>query len=130
MLYLSLILIAFAVMTLTLTAQNDPAKTDPDKYKVKLENERIRVLEYTDKPGDRTNEHSHPDFMLYALSDFKRTLIFPDKKELTREFKKGDVIWMNAQTHIGVNSGTSETHALIVEMKNPAHTAEPEVDGK
>jgi hypothetical protein len=25
--------------------------TDPDKYKVVLENERVRVLKYTDKPG-------------------------------------------------------------------------------
>ena len=32
----------------------DPAVTDGDKYKVVLENDRIRVLEYRDSPGQRT----------------------------------------------------------------------------
>jgi hypothetical protein len=30
---------------------NDPTTTDPDKYKVIFENERVRVLEYRDTPG-------------------------------------------------------------------------------
>jgi hypothetical protein len=34
-----------------------------------------------------------------------------------REFKKGDVIWMKDQIHVGENIGTTETHALIVEIK-------------
>jgi hypothetical protein len=32
----------------------DPVETDGDKYSVVLENERVRVLRYHDKPGDRT----------------------------------------------------------------------------
>ena len=40
----------------------DAVKTDPDKYKVVLENERVRVLEYRDKPGEKTKMHTHPDF--------------------------------------------------------------------
>ena len=31
----------------------DPTQTDPDKYAVIFENERVRVLEYKDRPGDR-----------------------------------------------------------------------------
>lgn len=42
----------------------DPAVTDGDKYKVIMENERVRVLEYRDSPGQRTSPHFHPDYVL------------------------------------------------------------------
>ena len=31
----------------------DPTVTDPDKYWAIFENDRVRVLEYKDKPGER-----------------------------------------------------------------------------
>lgn len=31
----------------------DPTVTDPDKYRAIFENDRVRVLEYKDKPGGR-----------------------------------------------------------------------------
>ncbi|HWV83667.1 MAG TPA: hypothetical protein VNZ50_19720 [Hyphomicrobiaceae bacterium] len=95
----------------------DPIKTDGDKYKVKFENDKVRVLEYRDKPGEKTNEHRHPAFVLYALGPFKRTLTLPGGKVLTREFKAGDVLYSEAQTHIGANVGDTPTHVIIVELK-------------
>lgn len=97
----------------------DPVRTDGDKYKVILENDRVRVLDFHDEPGQKTAQHHHPDFVLYVLSPFKRRLTLPDGKTITREFKAGDVIWSKAQTHIGENIGQTETHALIVELKQP-----------
>ena len=35
----------------------DPVETNPNHYRVVFENERARVLEYTDRPGDRTTPH-------------------------------------------------------------------------
>jgi len=104
------------MMTSVTTRAQDPVKTDGDKYTLVLENERVRVLEYRDKPGDRTTMHQHPDFVLYAIGPFTRKLTFPDGKEMTREFKAGDVIWMKAQKHIG----ETDTHVLIVELKEGA----------
>lgn len=98
----------------------DPLVTDSDKYKLRIENERVRVLEYHDKPGDKTNMHDHPDFVLYALSAFKRKLTFPDGKTINREFKPGDVIFMKGQTHIGENIGETDTDVVIVELKQAA----------
>jgi hypothetical protein len=49
----------------------DPIVTDGDKYKVVLENDRVRVLEYRDSPGQRTSPHHHPDYVLCALSAFQ-----------------------------------------------------------
>lgn len=97
--------------------QQDPVMTDGDKYKVLLENERVRVLEYRDLPGARTFRHYHPDFVLYALAPFKRKLTLGNGEEILREFKKGDVLWSKAQEHVGENIGTTETHAIIVELK-------------
>jgi len=42
----------------------DPVTTDPDKYKVIFENDRVRVLDYGDKPGDKTKLH-HQGFLCY-----------------------------------------------------------------
>ncbi|MDP3991709.1 MAG: cytoplasmic protein [Candidatus Colwellbacteria bacterium] len=95
----------------------DAVTTDPDKYKVIYENERVRVLDYRDKPGEKTNRHKHPAFVLYALGAFKRNIHLDNGKVIPREFKAGDIIWSEAQIHIGENIGETETHVLIVELK-------------
>lgn len=94
----------------------DPAVTDPDNYKVILENERVRVLEYKDKPGDKTHLHHHPDSMMYFLSSFKRKIEI-NGKEVTVDGKKDTVAWLNEQDHFGSNIGDTETHVLFVELK-------------
>jgi hypothetical protein len=96
----------------------DPTVTDPDKYRTLFENERVRVLEYRDSPGDCTSPHYHPDFVLYALSSFKRTLTLPEKGvSATRDVKVGDIAWSGAQVHIGENVGTTDTHVIMIELK-------------
>jgi beta-alanine degradation protein BauB len=110
----------FVVSFLASISAQDPLITDGDKYKAILENDRVRVLEYTDTPGDKTRKHHHPDFVLYALDPFKRRLTMADGKRIEREFRKGDVMWMHDQIHIGENIGSTNTHVLIVELK-PCH---------
>ena len=101
----------------TVAQADDPVQTDGDKYKVKIENARVRVLEYKDQPGEKTHQHSHPAFVLVALAPFKRKITLPDGKAMVREFKPGDVFWSDAQTHIGENIGDTGTHVLMIEMK-------------
>ncbi len=112
---------AVALCLLALTSMpalaQDPLQTDGDKYRLKFENDRVRVLEYRDLPGQVTNQHRHNAFVLYALGPFKRTITLPDGKVLTREFKAGDVLYSDAQTHIGANTGYTPTHVIIVELK-------------
>jgi beta-alanine degradation protein BauB len=95
----------------------DPIQTDGDKYKVRFENEKLRVLEYRDQPGEKTHLHGHPAFVLYALGPFKRRITLPGGKVFLREFKAGDVLWSDAQMHIGENVGDTPTHVIMVEMK-------------
>jgi hypothetical protein len=111
-----LILLAFAPIPLAAAAQ-DPVQTDGDKYRVVFENDCVRVLDYRDRPGDRTTQHQHPAFVLYSLSSFKRTITLPDGRVLVRQFNEGDVMWSDSQTHVGANVGETPTHVILVEMK-------------
>ena len=108
---------AISMLVCAGVAAQDPVHTDGDKYKVLLENARVRVLEYRDKPGDKTVQHAHPAFVVYAMSPFKRKIHLPDGRTLVREFKAGEVLWSEAQTHIGENVGETPTHIIMVEMK-------------
>jgi beta-alanine degradation protein BauB len=96
----------------------DPTSTDGDKYRPLFENECVRVLEYKDIPGDKTNMHRHPAFVLYALSAFQRSITLPDGKILKRQFNVGDVMWSDSQSHVGENIGQTPTHVILVEMKS------------
>ncbi|MDO8653831.1 MAG: hypothetical protein Q7R66_16760 [Undibacterium sp.] len=111
-----------SILTVSLLLANsafaqDAVQTDGDKYKVILENDCVRVLDYRDGPGEKTHQHKHPAFVLYALTPFKRTLTLPNGNILTREFKAGDVMWSEEQTHVGENIGQTSTHVVIVELK-------------
>ena len=114
---LTCLLLAF--LTFGMVWAQDPVKTDSDKYKVVLENDRVRVLEYRDKPGEKTTMHRHPDFVVLARSAFKRQLTLPGGKTVVREFKPGAVMWTDAHSHIGENIGDTDTHVLIIELKEP-----------
>jgi beta-alanine degradation protein BauB len=95
----------------------DPVETNPDNYRVVFENERARVLEYTDKPGDRTTPHEHPDSVMYTLSSFRRRLISGDNQREV-EIAAGTAGWLPAQQHAGENIGDTETHVIFVELKD------------
>ncbi|SOC46457.1 hypothetical protein SAMN05660748_0240 [Blastococcus aggregatus] len=94
----------------------DPVTTNPQHYRVVFENERVRVLEYTDVPGDRTTEHEHPDSVMVTLSSFRRRLHAGDAARDV-EITTGFAGWLPAQRHSGENIGDSRTHALFIELK-------------
>ena len=97
----------------------DPTQSDPDKYRVVFENERVRVLEYRDEPGAKTRPHNHPDSVMITLSGFDRRLIMGDQnREVTLE--PAEVRWLDAQTHSGENIGSTPSHAVFVELKDQA----------
>ena len=95
----------------------DPAETNPDHYKVIFENDKVRVLEYNDQPGDRTTPHEHPDSVMYTLSSFRRRLVSGEMQRDV-EIDTGTVGWLPAQQHQGENIGETPTHVLFVELKS------------
>jgi beta-alanine degradation protein BauB len=96
----------------------DPIDTDPDKYSVVFENDRVRVLEYRDTPGARTHPHEHPDSVMLTLSAFERRLTIDDRvRDVALE--RGQVRRLDAQSHTGENIGATDTHVVFVELKEP-----------
>lgn len=108
---------------------DDPTTTNPDLYTIVFENDRVRVLEYVDRPGDRTTPHSHPDSVMVTLSDFDRRLSVGDQQREV-SLKAGLATWLPAQSHSGENIGTTATHTIFVELKEPSsRSAQPPVLG-
>jgi hypothetical protein len=100
---------------------DDPTITDPELYKVIFENDRVRVLEYRDRPGDTTHQHRHPDSVMVTLSSFRRR-VMSGGRQVDVELRAGDVRWIGAQEHVGENTGDTESHSIFVELKNGSST--------
>jgi beta-alanine degradation protein BauB len=97
---------------------DDPVRSNPDLYRVVMENDRVRVLEYHDRPGDRTRPHGHPDSVMITMSSFRRRLSRAGA-EVDVELEAGTVRWLDAQEHTGENIGDTETRSFFVELKEP-----------
>ena len=97
----------------------DPVVTNPNFYKVLFENDQVRVLEYTDQPGDRTTPHEHPNSVMVTLSSFRRRLYAGDV-ERDVHISAEKTSWLPAQQHAGHNIGDTPTHVIFVELKDSA----------
>ena len=62
-----LAVLCFSFCVSGLSAQ-DAEKATPKVVKLKLENERVRVLEALSNPGDKENMHSHPANIVYGTA--------------------------------------------------------------
>jgi hypothetical protein len=106
----------------------DPVVTNPELYRVIFENDRVRVLEYRDVPGEATQPHRHPDSVMVTLSSFRRRLQ-SGGREVDVELAAHEARWLDAQEHAGVNIGETPTHSIFVELKEPAPAPRPDALG-
>ena len=100
-----------------LVSAQDLAKTAPKQTKVTLDNDRVRVIEITLKPGEKTGMHSHPPHVLYFATGGKLRTSFSDGKSTETEVKPGATQWVEPVTHNNENIGTTECHSILVEVK-------------
>lgn len=96
----------------------DPVASNPELYSVIFENERVRVLEYLDRPGQESIPHDHPDSVMVTLSSFERRLAAGDRT-VDVTMPAATARWLGAQNHSGLNTGSTETHCIFVELKEP-----------
>ena len=92
---------------------------------VRFENDRVRVLELRLKPGEREAMHTHPQYVLYALTDYRVKNTTADGTVRVFDRKRGDVFWGEPVTHGGENVGDTEVRAVIVELKQNTRQSEP-----
>ena len=95
----------------------DPLVTNPDHYKVIFENDQVRVLDFTDKPGDITTPHVHPNSVMVTLSSFRRRLQAGDHSR-DLDISAETTSWFPAQQFAGENIGDTPTHVIFVELKD------------
>lgn len=95
----------------------DPVKISPQYYKVRVDNEYLRVLEYRLKPGQREPMHSHPCGVVYYLTGTKWKVTSPDGKITESETTPGEIVWRGLTTHAVENIGKTEARALAIELK-------------
>ena len=112
-----IVLGAFAMSATGRVATQDPVKVSPQYYVVRFENDRVRVLEYHLKPGEKEATHSHPAGVVYVLSDAKIRSVHPDGASSEASGKAGDVFWREDTTHTVENVGATEARAIAVELK-------------
>jgi len=101
----------------------DATKVDPRGYKVLVDNDQVRVLEYIGKPRLGVcgqGMHSHPDHLTVVQTPAKVKVTLPDGKSFVTENKPGDVFFEPAGTHSVENIGSRETRSLLIEIKKKA----------
>jgi len=85
--------------------------------KVLLDNDQVRVILVESVPGAVTPWHSHPNHVLYALTDGKLEITDQGKKATVLEFKAGQALYFPAVTHTVKNIGTTTAKMILTELK-------------
>jgi len=101
------------------TAAIDVLEASPDKYKLVLENEYVRVIEYSLKPGDKDNPHTHPAKSSYVISGgtFR---VYPENEDPFDYVElQGVTEWSDKTTkHYVENIGKTTITILLTEIKS------------
>lgn len=113
-----LAIFAVAVSSKAIAFQ-DPAKLNPQMYKVVLDNSHVRAIDYRLKPGEKEPMHSHPcGVFVYYFTDSNMRVNSPGGEVKESHNRAGDAVWRDPVTHFTENIGKSEVHALVVEPKD------------
>ena len=116
-LVLVLLVTGFARSDASVTREQDPLIVNSKTIALKLQNERVRVLEATLKPGDKEQTHSHPAYIIYVIAGGKFRNHATDGTITDGEFKTGDVIYREPVTHWAENTGDTTIRLVLVELK-------------
>ena len=99
----------------------DGLVSSPANFKLLLENEHVRVLQYTLLPGALDHWHTHPPRVGYVLSGAKIRVTEADGSTHDYDEKTGDHYWADfSALHDTLNIGTTPYIALLVEVKDAA----------
>ncbi len=103
----------------------DAVQTEPGSYRVILENDHVRVLEFVSRPRTvvcGVGKHSHPPHLTVALTDARVRITLPNGKVIEASNKPGDAFWSEAETHTVENIGAGVMRSLIIEIKGVHRT--------
>jgi quercetin dioxygenase-like cupin family protein len=93
--------------------------SSPDNFKLLLENDHVRVLQYTLLPAALDHWHTHPPRFGYVLSGAKIRVTEADGSHEDYDEKTGDNYWADfSPLHDTYNMGSTPYVAVLVEVKD------------
>ncbi len=96
----------------------DPVKVSPDKFKILMENKYVRVVEYSLKPGEKDEWHTHPPKSSYVVSGGKLKVYLENGETLIADEKTGTASWMDyVGKHYVENIGSTAVTIVFTEVK-------------
>jgi ketosteroid isomerase-like protein/quercetin dioxygenase-like cupin family protein len=96
----------------------DALKTSPVNFKLLLENEYVRVLEYSLNPGEKDSPHTHPAKSSYAVSGGKIKVYLENGETIIVDEVAGTASWMGyAGKHYVENIGRTTVKIILTEIK-------------
>lgn len=99
----------------------DAVLASPDRFRTLLENEHVRVLEYTLRPGERDRWHTHPPKVSYVVRGGKLRIHLADGSAFDAGETEGTATWMDAvPLHYAENVGNTPVTIVLTEVKAAA----------
>ncbi len=97
----------------------DGLKSSPSNFKLLLENQYVRVLEYTLKPGEKDTPHTHPAKSSYIVSGGEIKVYLENGETLLFDEKAGTADWGEyVGKHSVENIGNTTVIIVLTEIKS------------
>lgn len=95
----------------------DPVTVAPNQCKVAFENDYVRVLRWSEAPGDKVPMHEHPALVSVSLSAGKTRFTLADGKTREADAKAGQATWSDPESHSSQNLSPKAGEVIQVELK-------------
>lgn len=110
--------VAVAALQAAQAPVRDAVEVSPQMYTVRLDNDRVRVLDYHLKPGQSEALHSHHPGVAYVITSARVRTTAADGAQSVGTLNAGDVHWReHSVVHAVENIGATDMHALLIELK-------------
>jgi quercetin dioxygenase-like cupin family protein len=100
------------------TSPGDALFASPVNFKLLLENDHVRVLEYTVAPGERDQWHTHPAKVSYVAEGGTVRVTTEDGKSFLADETAGTASWdQPVGRHFVQNVGRTPVRVILTEVK-------------
>ena len=108
-----LLLLAFVAGMAATPAALDPVHVAPHIYELAFENDKVRVLRKTIRPGETPLLHVHPDRVIIYLNPCAWMQDDAGGGKHMESFKFGTPVWAPAESHGGVTANVVQQCSII-----------------
>jgi quercetin dioxygenase-like cupin family protein len=97
------------------TLAQDVMQFHSRQLKVLAEDDKVRVLDYSPRAGEKTPMHSHPPYVVYVVKGGRVRYTAPDGAVTVTTLTTGQTIIRPATTH--ADEALDDVEAILVELK-------------